>query len=158
MMVVAIRPKMPADDVALAALFREMQAHYGVPCPDETKILSDLAAPPAGTEILVAEIDGAIVGFAAFSALYPGPGLNSGFFLKELYVAAEARGSGAGRALLAELSRLAVARGHTRIDWTADRTNQRLIAFYAGLGAKPYEDKLFFRLTGDALGALANDG
>ena len=67
-----------------------MQAHYRVPCPAADSILRDLANLPAGVEILVAEAD-AIIGFAIFSAIYPGPGLGSGFFLKEVFVSREFR-------------------------------------------------------------------
>jgi hypothetical protein len=57
----------------LARLFEEMQAHYNVPCPPTGTLLGGLASLPAGVTILVAETD-RIVGFAAFSAIYPGPG------------------------------------------------------------------------------------
>lgn len=146
-----------ADHRVLAGVMAEMQAHYGVACPPDAEIRAGLAMRPAGTELLVAEHDGEIVGFAAFSAIYPGPGLKPGFFLKEIYVVEAARGFGAGRALLAELARLALARGLRRIDWTAARDNERLLRFYESLGATPRPEKVFFRLTGEGLARLAED-
>jgi GNAT superfamily N-acetyltransferase len=154
---VAIRACEETDHPALAGLMGEMQAHYKVPCPSDEDIRAGLANRPAGTELLVAERDGAIIGFAAFSALYPGPGLRPGFFLKEIYVAQAARGLGAGKALLAELARLALARGFGRIDWTAARDDERLLRFYEGLGARQHPEKIFFRLTGEGLARLAED-
>lgn len=154
---VAIRACEEADHPALAGLMGEMQAHYKVPCPSDDDIRAGLANRPAGTELLVAEHDGALVGFAAFSALYPGPGLRPGFFLKEIYVAQAARGLGAGKALLAALARLALARGFGRIDWTAARDDERLLRFYEGLGARQHPEKVFFRLTGEELARLAED-
>lgn len=144
-----------ADHPALAGVMAEMQAHYRVPCPPDAEIRAGLANRPAGTELLVAEHDGTLVGFAAFSAIYPGPGLRPGCFLKEIYVAQAARGLGAGKALLAELARLALARGFGRIDWTAARDDQRLLRFYESLGAKQHPEKVFFRLTGEGLRHLA---
>jgi len=144
-----------ADHPALAGVMAQMQAHYSVPCPPDAEIRAGLANRPAGTELLVAEHDGAIVGFAAFSAIYPGPGLRPGCFLKEIYVAEAARGLGAGRALLAELARLALERGLGRIDWTAARDDERLLRFYEGLGGKQHPEKVFFRLTGEGLARLA---
>jgi GNAT superfamily N-acetyltransferase len=144
-----------ADHPALAGVMAEMQAHYRVPCPPDTEIRAGLANRPAGAELLVAELGGALVGFAAFSAIYPGPGLRPGCFLKEIYVAEAARGLGAGKALLAELARLALARGLGRIDWTAARDNERLLCFYEGLGATQQPEKVFFRLTGEGLARLA---
>jgi predicted N-acetyltransferase YhbS len=147
---ITIRPRTPADDSALARLLEEMQAHYNVPCPPTDKILSDLASLPTGVTILVAETD-RIVGFAAFSAIYPGPGLASGLFLKEIFVTKECRQSGVGSALMRAVAAFAVEHGHKRVDWTAARGNPRLLAYYEELGAQRQEDKVFFRLTGDAL-------
>lgn len=152
---VVVRLCEEADHPALAAVMAEMQRHYRVLCPPDAEIRAGLAGRPAGTELLVAEHDGALVGFAAFSAIYPGPGLKPGFFLKEIYVAEAARGLGAGRALLAELARLALARGLRRIDWTAARDDQRLLRFYESLGAAQQSEKVFFRLTGEGLARLA---
>lgn len=144
-----------ADHPALAGVMAEMQGHYKVPCPPEAEIRTGLASRPAGAELLVAEHDGAVVGFAAFSAIYPGPGLRAGCVLKEIYVAEAARGLGAGKALLAELARLALGRGFGRIDWTAARDDERLLRFYESLGAKQHPEKVFFRLTGEGLAHLA---
>ncbi|PIO45782.1 GNAT family N-acetyltransferase [Phyllobacterium zundukense] len=131
-----------------------MQNHYQVFCPSVETIVSDLARLPAGVEILVAEAS-TIVGFAAFSTIYPGPGLKSGIFLKELYVCAAFRGSGAGKRLMRAIAEVALQRGHKRIDWTADRENARLLNFYATLGALEQQEKVFYRLSGDALVSLA---
>jgi GNAT superfamily N-acetyltransferase len=145
------------DAEALADLFQAMQAHYRVPCPPRARIVADLRALPPGNRILVAETAEGLAGFAAFAEVFPGPGLVKGLFLKELYVAADRRGAGHGRALIAALAALARSEGHGRIDWTADRDDDRLLAFYDGLGADRHEAKLFYRLTGRALDAAAED-
>jgi len=150
----SIRPFSPADKTALTSLFEEMQRHYGVPCPPRDVIERNLAALPAGVEIMVAETD-RIIGFAAFAAIYPGPGLRSGLFMKELFVTAGSRGLGVGKALIQSVARVAVERGHSRVDWTADRTDAGLLDFYSGLGALAQQEKVFYRLTGDALATLA---
>lgn len=147
----SIRALLVSDHPALAALMAEMQAHYRVPCPPSDAILDGLARLPKGVEILIAERDGALLGFASACAIYPGPGLASGFFLKELYVASAERGGGIGRRLMRALAELALARGHRRLDWTADAGNPELIRFYESLGASAQAEKVFFRLTGEAL-------
>jgi GNAT superfamily N-acetyltransferase len=152
---ITIRPRTSADDTALARLLMEMQAHYRVPCPRAETILRDLANLPAGVEILVAEAD-VVIGFATVSAIYPGPGLASGFFLKELFVTQGYRAAGVGSRLMQAVARLARQRGHQRVDWTAARNNPALLSFYESLGAFAQEDKVFFRPTGDALAALAD--
>ncbi|WP_082173605.1 GNAT family N-acetyltransferase [Methylobacterium platani] len=131
-----------------------MQAYYGVPCPPGAAIAASLAGRPAGTEILVADAGAALAGFAAFSAIYPGPGLAGGLFLKELFVGAPHRGGGHGRALMRAVAAQALARGLARVDWTADAGQPRLLAFYEALGGAQKPDKVFFRLDGAALAAL----
>jgi GNAT superfamily N-acetyltransferase len=151
-----IRLLRAADHEALAALMVEMQSHYVVPCPPVDEILAGLVRLPAGIDILVAVRGQAVVGFASACNLYPGPGLKSGFFLKEIYVADAARGAGLGRALMTALAELALERGHRRIDWTADADDAALLRFYESLGAAAHPKKLFYRLTGDALADLAS--
>jgi ribosomal protein S18 acetylase RimI-like enzyme len=140
---------------ALAALMEEMQAHYRVACPPCAEIIAGLEAMPPGAEILVAEEHGSVLGFAAFSAIHPGPGLKPGIFLKELYVSGSQRGRGLGRALMQKLASLAKERELTRIDWTAKAENTRLLSFYEELGGARKPDKVFFRLDGEALARLA---
>lgn len=152
---IAIRLLQSADHQALAELMVEMQGHYSVPCPPVQDILAGLATLPAGVDILVVVQDEAVLGFASACNLYPGPGLKTGFFLKEIYVADAARGTGLGRKLMAALAELALERGHRRIDWTADADDAALLRFYDGLGAAAYPKKVFYRLTGDALVGLA---
>lgn len=152
---IAIRLLRPEDHRALAVLMVEMQGHYNVPCPSPDEIIAGLAALPAGVDILIAVKGDAVLGFASACNLYPGPGLKAGFFLKEIYVADAARGSGLGRKLMTALAELALERGHRRIDWTADADDAALLSFYEALGAVAYPQKVFYRLTGDALADLA---
>lgn len=147
--------RMGSEDISgTAALFQEMQAHYRVACPPLDEITAKLAKLPEGVSVLVAA-DPSVVGFAAVGAIFPGPGLKPGLFLKELFVSARARGSGAGTALMRAVARLAVERGFARLDWTADRGDARLLSFYDAMGAVEQSEKVFFRLTGQALTHLA---
>ena len=150
-----IRPFAPGDAEAVAALCEEMQAHYGVACPPRAAIVADLLDLPPGVRLLVAEEDGLVLGLAFLSPLYPGPGLRRGLFLKELYVAGAARGRGLGRTLMAGCATAAAEGGYGRIDFTAAKADERLLAFYRALGAAPDPRRTFFRLTGEALSRLA---
>ena len=143
-----------ADAEDLATPLEEMQAYYGVFCPPREAVLEGIRNRPQASEILVAKTD-RIVGMAAFGANYPGPGLKPGFFLKDLYVANAERGKDIGTKLVTRLAALAVERGHSRIDWTAGRSNERLLRFYDGLGGNRKEDRIFYRLEGEKLQALA---
>lgn len=146
------------DDPALpklAVLMEEMQAYYRVYSPPRDEIVQSIATRPVGAEILICENAISVIGFIAFSGIYPGPGLKPGIFLKELYVADSHRKNGIGRALMRALAGIASRRGLSRIDWTADASDTRLLSFYESLGGEPKPDKLFFRLDGEALEDLA---
>lgn len=149
-----VSPFAPGDEPGLVALFREMQAHYGAPCPPDARILADLRDLPPGVTLLVARRPG-VVGVAALASVYPGPGLRRGLFLKDLYVTAARRGEGVGSALVRAAARFALARGGGRLDWTADRADAPLLAFYRRLGAAEQPEKLFFRLGEAAMRTLA---
>jgi GNAT superfamily N-acetyltransferase len=77
-----------------------------------------------------------------------------GIHLEDLYVRPQARGTGAGGALLAALARLCVERGYQRLEWVMLDWNPAA-DFYAAIGAKVVEDWLPYRLTGAALTQLA---
>ncbi|WP_440411853.1 N-acetyltransferase family protein [Neorhizobium petrolearium] len=156
-MSVVIRLLEPGDTLisSLAAVMQEMQDHYQVPSPAYPEIVAGIEGRPPGAEILIAAENDALVGFAAFSGIYPGPYLRPGLFLKELYVGNRHRGKGFGRLLMQALASIARDRGLSRIDWTADPENLRLLSFYDDIGGARKPDKLFYRLDGSALDDLA---
>ncbi|MFN3799803.1 MAG: GNAT family N-acetyltransferase, partial [Sphingobium yanoikuyae] len=73
-----------------------------------------------------------------------------------LFVLPEARGLGAGKALLARLARLAIARDCARLEWSVLDWNAPAIAFYRAIGARPMDEWTVQRVDGDALSALAS--
>jgi GNAT superfamily N-acetyltransferase len=77
-----------------------------------------------------------------------------GIHLEDLYVRPQARGTGAGGALLATLARICVERGYQRLEWVMLDWNPAA-DFYAAIGAKVVEDWLPYRLSGAALTQLA---
>ena len=109
-------------------------------------------------ECVVAYQDNTPVGFALFfhnfSTFIGQPGL----YLEDLYVRPQARGRGVGRALLMHLARLAKERQCGRIEWAVLDWNEPSIKFYQSLGATPMDEWTVFRLTGEALSKLAEEG
>jgi len=57
---------------------------------------------------------------------------------------------------LQAVARIALERGLKRVDWTADRNNPDLLDYYDRTGAVREEDKVFFRLAGNALTKFAS--
>ena len=114
-----------------------------------------LFGEPRRAHALLAEIDGAAVGFAVwfydFSTFEGCPGL----FVEDVFVDPEQRGQGIGRAIFAWLARRALREGCTRMNWSVLDWNAPSIAFYRGLGAVAQDEWTVQRLSGDALAALA---
>ncbi|MFD0821338.1 GNAT family N-acetyltransferase, partial [Micromonospora zhanjiangensis] len=77
-----------------------------------------------------------------------------GIYLEDLYVHPTARGTGAGRRLLAALAAICVERGYQRLEWWMLDWNPAG-AFYRAIGAEPMTEYVPFRLSGAALRDLA---
>lgn len=121
--------------------------------------VADLAAALGGerpyAEVLFACLDGAPLGFALFFHNFSTFLGKPGVYLEDLFVRPAARGHGVGKALLAHLARLALARGCPRLDWAVLDWNAPALGFYRGLGAQPLREWQLYRLSGAALGELA---
>ena len=78
-----------------------------------------------------------------------------GIHLEDLYVRPEARGTGVGRALVAELASIAHRSGYARVEWAVLDWNEDAIRFYRSLGARPLDEWVGYRLAGEPLQRLA---
>ena len=107
-------------------------------------------------EVLIAEVDGEPAGFALFFHNYSTFLARRGLFLEDLFVMPPFRGHGIGTRLLARLAAIAVERECGRFEWSVLDWNSDAIGFYRALGAEAMGDWTTFRLTGDALAALAS--
>lgn len=109
-------------------------------------------------EVLIAEHDAAPVGFALFFHNFSTFEGRPGLYLEDLFVLPQARGLGAGKALLARLAQIAIDRDCARLEWSVLDWNEPSIAFYRSIGAKPMDEWTVQRVDGDALHALARAG
>lgn len=106
-------------------------------------------------EVLMADHDGVSVGFALFFHNFSTFEGRPGIYLEDLFVVPEARGLGAGKALLAELARLTLERDCARLEWSVLDWNTPAINFYRSIGARPMDGWTIQRLDGEALSALS---
>ena len=96
------------------------------------------------------------IGFALYFFTYSTFVGRPTLYLEDLFVLPEARGRGAGKALLAELARIAVRRGCGRLEWAVLDWNAPSIRFYKKLGATLRKEWILTRLTGAPLRRLAH--
>jgi len=137
---------------ALAEYEREPEAVRLVP----GELRRHLFGPRPYAEVILAETgEGASAGFALFFHNFSTWEGKRGIYLEDLFVRPEFRGQGYGKALLAELARLAVERGCARLDWAVLDWNEPSIQFYRALGAAPMDEWTPYRLSGEALATLA---
>jgi GNAT superfamily N-acetyltransferase len=104
---------------------------------------------------LVEDDDGSVVGFAVWFLNYSTWTGHHGVYLEDLFVRAQSRGRGFGKALLARLASECVAHGYTRLQWSALDWNTPAIDFYTSLGADVMGEWTVFRLSGESLEKLA---
>ena len=153
-----IRPATPADVAIILALIIELAVYEREPDAVQATVASltdTLFGPTPHAECVVAEDDGTVIGMALFFTNFSTWSGKPGLYLEDLYVTPGARGSGIGRALLAHLAALAVARGYARVEWSVLDWNAPAIGFYQSLGAERMDSWTVHRLHGDALAKLA---
>ncbi|MES1929209.1 acetyltransferase [Salinisphaera dokdonensis CL-ES53] len=121
----------------------------------EATVEESLFGDAASAFAFICEDAGEPVGFAVCFYNYSTWLARNGLYLEDLYVTPDARGRGAGKALLKYLARLAVEQGCGRFEWSVLNWNTPAIEFYEAAGARPQSEWTTYRLTGDALVAFA---
>ncbi|MFO0636677.1 MAG: GNAT family N-acetyltransferase [Nannocystaceae bacterium] len=153
-----IRVASPDDAATILAFIGELASYEREPDAVELtlpQLREQLAASAPPFECVLAELDGAPVGFALFFHNYSTWRGRRGLYLEDLYVTPVARGAGVGKALLQHLAQLAVQRGCARFEWAVLDWNTPAIGFYRRLGAEALDAWTVYRLSGDALARLA---
>ncbi len=134
---------------AMAAHYRQTPLDHGQAAAAAQQWLSDES--PAYPHFAMAFADGEVAGLASVAIAHPGIDLERLMFLKDLFVLGSARDQGAGRALVGFLAGYCRDKGIGRIDLTTEDWNEGALRFYDRLGAERHGQKIFLRLSGEAL-------
>ncbi|MDH0622144.1 GNAT family N-acetyltransferase [Pseudomonas chengduensis] len=149
-----IRPATPDDAELILRFITDLaiyeKAEHEVKT-DAAGIRDSLFAEGSTAHGLICENDGQPIGYAVYFFNYSTWLGKHGLYLEDLYVSPEARGLGAGKALLRHLAQLAVARDCGRFEWSVLDWNTPAIDFYESFGARPQSEWTTYRLTGQAL-------
>jgi len=159
---VTVRPGRPSDVGAVVGMVRELAEYERAAdqvrlTPEQLHRAVFTGAAPDGSPaayLLVAEEGEVTVGFALWFLNFSTWEGVHGIYLEDLYVSPAHRGSGAGRALLTALARIACERGYARVEWSVLDWNAAAIGFYHSLGAVPMDGWTTYRLAGSALLSL----
>lgn len=154
-----IRPAKP-EDAGLVLEFIKKLAVY-------EKCANDVVADEAtvyhslfverSAEVLFAEENGAVVGFALFFHNFSTFVGRKGFYLEDLFIIPEKRGRGYGKALLKHLAKIAVERHCGRMEWICLDWNEPALKVYRSIGAVPMDEWTVQRLDEEALKRFAGE-
>ncbi|AEW96465.1 MULTISPECIES: GNAT family N-acetyltransferase [Streptomycetaceae] len=155
-----IRPATEDDVPAIHAMIRELAEYERAleqarATPEQLREALFGAEPAVFALIAEEEPEGVAAGFALWFRNFSTWTGTHGVHLEDLYVRPAARGRGHGKALLAELARICVARGYDRFEWAVLDWNEPSIDFYRSVGAVPMDEWTVQRLTGEPLRTLA---
>jgi GNAT superfamily N-acetyltransferase len=154
-----LRVATPADVPIVLQLIRELAEYEREPnsvVANEEDLLRDGFGAEPKFHVIIAEWEGSPAGFAFYFYHYSTWLGRAGLFLEDLFVKPGLRGKGIGKALLAELARIAVENDYYGVKWEVLDWNQPAIDFYERLGADVRRTWLPVRITGDALRKLAS--
>ena len=106
---------------------------------DEATIYNSIFVEKAA-EVVFAEEDGVVIGFALFFHNFSTFVGRKGLYLEDLFIIPEKRGLGYGKAILKYLANIAVERICGRMDWICLDWNAPSLAFYRSIGAIPMDE------------------
>jgi len=157
-MAIAIRSATAADAPQILAFIQALAAYEREPdavAATQADLLRDGFGPKPFYFCLIAESDGRPAGFALYFFNYSTWLGRPGLYLEDLFVPAEFRGLGIGKALLQQVAAIAVEKGCRRLQWEVLDWNTPAIDFYTAMGAEFMDTWRNVRVTGDALLRLA---
>jgi GNAT superfamily N-acetyltransferase len=158
--VIAIRAATPEDAQLIAGFIRALAEYEKLLHEvkiDAAGVTAALFGPNPRAFCDLAEVGGAPVGFAVWFYNFSTFEGAFGIYLEDLFVVPEARGSGAGMALMRRLAQRCRDEGLARLEWAVLDWNAPAIGFYDRLGASAKTEWITRRLSGEALAALASD-
>lgn len=149
-----IRAATPADVPVILALITELATYEREPdavTATEADLAAALFAERPHVWCHLAEVDGAVAGFALWFLNFSTWIGRHGIYLEDLYVRPEHRGNGIGLAMLRMLATTATERGYGRVEWSVLDWNVPSIEFYRRVGATSMDEWTTFRLSDDVL-------
>lgn len=78
-----------------------------------------------------------------------------GIYLEDLYINPDFRGRSFGTQLLSKLAQIADEEGCERMEWCVLDENESAIRFYENLDARPKNERITYRIQGEAMERLA---
>lgn len=154
-----IRPAKPEETGLVLEFIKKLAAYEK--CSDE--VIADEATlyqslfVEKSAEVVFAEEDGVVIGFALFFHNFSTFVGRKGLYLEDLFIIPEKRGLGYGKAILKYLADIAVERNCGRMEWICIDWNTPSLAFYRSIGAFPLDEWTVQRMTEERVKAFAKE-
>ena len=154
-----IRPAQPEETGLVLEFIKKLAAYEK--CSDE--VVADEATlyqslfVEKSAEVVFAEEDGVVIGFALFFHNFSTFVGRKGLYLEDLFIIPEKRGLGYGKAILKYLAGIAVERNCGRMEWICLDWNTPSLAFYRSIGAFPLDEWTVQRMTEERVKAFAKE-
>ena len=141
---VKTRPAEARDLEAVAALFDAYRRFYEMPAdlPLARRYIEERFRRGESVILVAEDANGALVGFTQLYPAFCSVAADRTFVLYDLFVTPDARGTGAGRALMEAAEAHARAAGAARLELSTAKTNKIGQSLYESCGWK--RDELFY--------------
>ena len=148
-----IRPAKPEETGLVLEFIKKLAAYEKCSdevVADEDTLYQSLFVEKAA-EVVFAEEDGVVIGFALFFHNFSTFVGRKGLYLEDLFIIPEKRGLGYGKAILKYLADIAIERNCGRMEWICLDWNAPSLAFYRSIGAIPLDEWTVQRMTEDVV-------
>ena len=153
-----IRPAKPEETGLVLEFIKKLAAYEK--CSDEVvaneaTLYQSLFVEKAA-EVVFAEEDGVVIGFALFFHNFSTFVGRKGLYLEDIFIIPEKRGLGYGKVILKYLADIAIERNCGRMEWICLDWNAPSLAFYHSIGAIPLDEWTVQRMTEDVVKEFAS--
>jgi len=151
---IILRDATPSDAATILHFITELAIYEKEPDAvktDEQAILNTLFSDSATAHSIICLEGDTPIGFAVYFYNYSTWLGKNGLYLEDLYVSPDSRGKGAGKLIMKHLARQAISKDCGRFEWVVLDWNKPAIDFYNSINAKPQDEWIIYRLTGQEL-------
>ena len=154
---VMIREGTTHDIPLLLAFIRSMAAFEDltVTATEESLRNALFCEPPSGAFLLVFS-SGKPIGYVTYFFTFSSMVGKRGLWLDDLFLDADYRGQGVGKAIMAHLAQIALDHDCGRFEWMVLDWNEPAIGFYEKLGAHVFKEWRVCRVDEERIGSVAN--
>ncbi|MBS1551814.1 MAG: GNAT family N-acetyltransferase [Bacteroidetes bacterium] len=146
---IKIRPALKSDSKSILRLINELAEFEKLDPPDsrgKRRIIKDAFSGKPLFNVLLAESNGDILGYAFYFFTYSSFLAKKTLYLEDIFISGKFRNKGIGKLFFADLKRIAKKNKCGRMEWVVLDWNKNAIEFYTKLGAEELKMWKTFRL------------